>query len=89
MAIAVLSGVVILVFSFLSLVVSCLYYDNLPDSIGFACDTVGRYYYPFFTAWFLGTAAVWFMDEKSQAQPAPAPEQKSPSLAPQKQKRRR
>jgi hypothetical protein len=87
--IVALSGIVILVFSFLSLVVSCLYYDSLSHSIDFACNTVGRYYYPFFTAWFLGTTAVWFMDEKSQPQPAPAPEQKSPSLAPQKPKRRR
>jgi hypothetical protein len=89
--VVVLSGAVILVFSFLSLVVSCLYYNSLSTSIDFACnpDTVGRYAYPFFTAWFLGITALWFMDEKNQPQPVPAPEQKSPSLAPQKPKRRR
>ena len=88
-AIAVLSGVILFVFSFLSLVVSCLFPDSLDGAIGFACDTVGRYYYPFFTAWFLGIVAVWFMDEKNLPQPAFQPEKKSPLLAPPKPKRKR
>lgn len=87
-AIAALSGVILFIFSFLSLVVSCLYSNDLAGAIDFACNTVGRYYYPFFTAWFLGTAAVWFMDEKNPPQPALQPEKKSPLPAPQKPKRK-
>lgn len=86
-ALAVLSGIILFVFSFLSLVVSCLYKDSLAGAIDFACNTVGRYYYPFFTAWFLGTAAIWFTDGKPL--PAPAlPEKKPSPLSPQKPKRR-
>lgn len=88
LALATLSGIIILVFSFLSIVVSCLYYDDLPQCIDFACNTVGRYYYPFFTAWFLGTAAIGFMDEKTPPPPALQPEP-NPSLAPQKLKRKK
>jgi hypothetical protein len=61
--VGVLSGIVLCIFTFLSFVVSCLKQDDLPSAIDFACDVVGRYYYPFFTAWFLGTVALWLMDE--------------------------
>jgi hypothetical protein len=85
--IVVLSGIILFVFSFLSLVVSCLYANNLSDAIDFACNTVGRYYYPFFTAWFLGTAAIWFRLETRQSQPALQPEKKLSLIPGQKPKR--
>lgn len=88
--VAVLSAIILVVFSFLALVVSCLYYDDLQQSIDFAssADTIGRYYYPFFTAWFLGTAAVWFKDETSQPPPALQPAKK-PSLTPSQKPKRK
>jgi len=86
-ALAILSGIILLVFSFLSLVVSCLYESDLGQSIDFACDTVGRYYYPFFTAWFLGTAAIWFKDQTNQSEPALEPERTSSLMPAQKPKR--
>jgi hypothetical protein len=88
-AIAVFSAVSLGVFSFLALVVSCLQKNSLSEAIAFTLNVVGRYYYPFFTAWFLGVAALWFIDEKSAPEPALQPE-KNPSMAPpQKPKRRR
>jgi hypothetical protein len=85
-AILSLSGIILFVFSFLSLVVSCLYAKSLSDAVDFACNTVGRYYYPFFTAWFLGTAAIWF--QTSQSQPALLPEKKATLTPTQKPKRK-
>ncbi|HEY1788440.1 MAG TPA: hypothetical protein VGJ73_09810 [Verrucomicrobiae bacterium] len=70
LVVAILSVVVLAIFTFLAFVVSCLHKDDLQPAIDFACSVVGRYYYPFFTAWFLGTAAIWFLDDK---QPAPEP----------------
>lgn len=70
LVIALLSAVILALFTFLSFVVSCLQKDDLQSAIDFACGIVGRYYYPFFTAWFLGTAALWFMDDRL---PAPGP----------------
>ncbi|HEX3625969.1 MAG TPA: hypothetical protein VH280_11150 [Verrucomicrobiae bacterium] len=67
--IGVLSVVVLVTFTVLSVVVSCLKKDDLPSGIDFACSIVGRYYYPFFTAWFLGTAALWFFEEKQTGAP--------------------
>jgi hypothetical protein len=68
LVIGLLSAVVLVTFTFLSFVVSCLKKDDLQSGIDFACGIVGRYYYPFFTAWFLGTAAIWFMNEKPYSQ---------------------
>lgn len=80
--VGLLSTIVLCLFTFLSFVVACLKKDDLQSAIDFACNVVGRYYYPFFVAWFLGTAALWFTDEKPAAprrvsapplQPAPVP----------------
>jgi hypothetical protein len=68
LAIGLLSAIVLVTFTFLSFVVSCLKKDDLQSGIDFACGIVGRYYYPFFTAWFLGVAALWFMQEKPHPQ---------------------
>ena len=67
LAIGLLSAIILVLFTFLSFVVSCLKKDDLQSGIDFACNVVGRYYYPFFTAWFLGMAAVWFMDDQPPA----------------------
>jgi hypothetical protein len=48
----------------LSLVISCLgkMQASLYELIIFTSGIVGRYYYPFFTACFLGAMAIWFLD---------------------------
>jgi hypothetical protein len=66
--VGVFSAVVLLLFTFLSFVVSCLKKDDLQSAIDFTCGIVGRYYYPFFSAWFLATTAIWFADPKPAAQ---------------------
>lgn len=63
LAIGLLSAVMLVTFTFLSFVVSSLKKDDLQSGIDFACGIVGRYYYPFFTAWFLGATALWFIEE--------------------------
>ncbi|HUA66257.1 MAG TPA: hypothetical protein VME24_10440 [Alphaproteobacteria bacterium] len=80
LVIGLLSGIILILFTFLSFVVACLKKDDLQSGIDFACNVVGRYYYPFFTAWFLGTAAVWFMDDKPTAA-APAEVQPEKTIA--------
>ena len=67
LVIGLLSAIILVLFTFLSFVVSCLKKDDLQSGIDFACNVVGRYYDPFFTAWFLGIAAVWFMNDKPPA----------------------
>lgn len=51
--------------AFLSLAISCLpqMHNDLSEVIEFSGHIVGRYYYPFFTACFLGFMAVWLMEE--------------------------
>jgi hypothetical protein len=52
-------------------------------------DDIGRYCYPFFVAWFLCAAALWFPDESASPQPAAQPERKvAAPLAPKPKKRR-
>lgn len=64
LTVGILSAVVVLLFTFLSFVVSCLKKDDLQSAIDFSCGIVGRYYYPFFLSLFLGTTAIWFADPK-------------------------
>jgi hypothetical protein len=90
LVVALLSAIILVLFTFLSLVVSCLKKDDLQSAIDFACNIVGRYYYPFFTAWFIGTVTLWFMDEKAAA-PPPAgiqPDKSSSVLSPRPKKQR-
>ena len=48
----------------LSLIISCLAQDqaNLNALIDFTGENVGRYFYPFFVAAFLGTMAIWVLE---------------------------
>jgi hypothetical protein len=52
------------VFTVLALVIASLRHmqADVAHVIDFATNVVGRYYYPFLLAWFLGLAAVWFPD---------------------------
>lgn len=54
-------------FLVLSIVISCLnvMQANVQQVITFASDVVGRYYYPFFAACFLGVMAIWLVDRTS------------------------
>lgn len=85
LAAGVLSAVAIFEFTVLSFVISCLpvMQTDLSNVIEFACNVVGRYYYPFFAAWFLGTIALWFPNGPD-SQP-----DKKPALAPAARARRR
>jgi hypothetical protein len=48
--------------------------SDLNEVIGFTGEIVGRYFYPFFVACFLGTMAIWLLDQHS----SPAAIQKLP-----------
>ena len=80
--VGLLSAIVLAIFTFLSFVVSCLHTQNLESAIDFACSVVGRYYYPFYIAWFLGTVAFWLIDDKtpSAVNAIPAKNMSSASL---------
>jgi hypothetical protein len=68
LALLSLSLVILGVFTTLSLVIACLprMQSHLSRVIEFStANQVGRYCYPFFVAWFLATAAVWFDDARS------------------------
>jgi hypothetical protein len=89
MPIAVLSAVIVAVFTILSFVIACLKLDDLSDGIDFACGIVGRYYYPFFTAGFLAIASFWFANGNEPVrQQDLQPEKVASQLAPQNPKRR-
>jgi hypothetical protein len=63
------------VFTVLSLVTACLsnVQSDLSNVIDFSTTAdMGRYCYPFFAAWFLAVAAVWF-DDALFSRPASAP----------------
>lgn len=56
----------------LSFVISCLarMQADVSNVIDFAISVVGRYYYPFFAASFLGVIALWFLDKSPEASPS-------------------
>ena len=79
------SGASLAVFTVLALVIASLnrMQADVANVIDFATNVVGRYYYPFLMAWFLGLVAVWFADHNE-----PAPETKpAPAPAPKKKKK--
>lgn len=57
-----LSGVILVVLVFLSFVIASLsrMQTDLSRVIDMTLNVSGRYYYPFFVAWFLGIVALWF-----------------------------
>jgi hypothetical protein len=65
LALGSLSVVMLGVFSVIAFVIACLprMQGDLANAIEFSTSNeVGRYSYPFFTAWFLAVAAAWFDD---------------------------
>ncbi|MFZ1073489.1 MAG: hypothetical protein WAO21_08660 [Verrucomicrobiia bacterium] len=72
LALGSLAIVILGVLSVLSFVIVCLprMHGNLANVIDFSSSNeVGRYSYPFFAAWFLAAASVWF-DNPQTSQPA-------------------
>jgi len=80
LVLASLTAVMLGVFAILSFVVACLAFSpDLPDKVKLSyvvdysgSSNMGRYFYPFFTAWFLGIVAVWFNNLRPP-QPASLP----------------
>lgn len=84
---ALLAAIVLAMFTFLSFVVACLHTDDLQSAVDFACNVVGRYYYPFFIACFLGMVALWLIEKKTPGitQTVPAENGSAAPLSPGKQ----
>ena len=75
LALGSLTVVIIGVFTVLAFVIACLprMQGDLTNAIEFSTSNeVGRYSYPFFAAWFLAVAAIWFDD------PQPLPSATTP-----------
>jgi hypothetical protein len=84
LALGSLTVVIIGVFSVLAFVIACLPHmqGDLSKAIEFSSSNeVGRYSYPFFAAWFLAVAAIWFNDPQS-SQPSSPPNTPRASAAP-------
>ena len=84
LALGSLTVVIIGVFTVLALVIACLprMQGDLAKAIDFSSSNeVGRYSYPFFAAWFLAVAAIWFDDPQS-SQPSSPPNTPRASAAP-------
>lgn len=88
LALECLSFVMLGVFTILSFAIACLprMQSHVLRMIDFStANQVGRYYYPFFAAWFLAATAVWFDDlDNPKIQPLPQKSRVAPSrpLAP-------
>jgi hypothetical protein len=70
----------------LSLIISSLavMQANVNEVIDFSSEIMGRYFYPFFTACFLGTMAIWLVDsDPAQAAIAKSEESNDPAAVPQ------
>ncbi|HEU6449420.1 MAG TPA: hypothetical protein VFV23_13390 [Verrucomicrobiae bacterium] len=79
-ALVVLLAVIFGELAFLSFVISCLarMQADVAQVIDFGTNVVGRYYYPFFVACFLGTALIWTHQQISVSVSKPAPIEKAP-----------
>lgn len=94
----VLSVVMIAIMAFLTLVLTGVAYikSDTPNTIGYSDVLIvwnqsrdaGRYFYPFFTAWFLAAITLWFVDKKNP-QPVVRPEKSPVEPAALKPKRKR
>lgn len=81
LALGSLTVVMLGVFTVLSFVVACLplMQSDLSNVIDFStANQMGRYYYPFFAAWFLAVVVIWFDDPQASQ---PASHSKSPSAS--------
>lgn len=94
LALGTLTGVIFGVLTVLSFVIACLprMQQDLAKVIEFSSGSdVGRYSYPFFTAWFLAIAASWFRDPRppqppNQPNPPRAGASPTPAARPKKQR---
>ena len=86
----ILSIVTLGIFAILSFVIASLWntQQGFQLVIDQTCTVSGRHFYPFFTALFLGTAALWFANQKDEPEPAAGPEAK-PALTPAPKSKRR
>lgn len=93
-----LCAVMVAIMAFLTLVLGGVAYieSPTPNTIVYSDELIawnstrdiGRYFFPFFTAWFLATITMWFTD-KTAPQQIPEPEKKvAASLAPKSKKQR-
>lgn len=59
----------------LSSIISCLrpMQSSVIEVIGFTSEIVGRYFYPFLTACFLGTMAIWLLENTAKPVPVRKP----------------
>ena len=73
LALVTLAGVIIAQLTILSFSISCLprVQADVANVINYNTntDSVARYYYPFFTACFLGVLSVWFSDISATSTP--------------------
>lgn len=70
LALGSLTAVILGVFTILSFAISCIpiMQGDLSNVIDFSgSNQVGRYYFPFFAAWFLAVAASWFDNPQPQS----------------------
>jgi hypothetical protein len=79
LALGILIAVILGQLLFLSFAISCLarMQADLTEVINFSIGSVGRYFYPFFTACFLGVIFIWITDRSTR--PSPAAPQEKPS----------
>ena len=89
LTLGLLSGVILVVLAFLSFVISSLsrMQADLAKVIDMTLNVSGRYYYPFFVAWFLGIVSLWFPNKSDLPLP-PQLEEKRAGPPPKKPKRR-
>ncbi|MGH8022796.1 MAG: hypothetical protein ACRED1_04395, partial [Limisphaerales bacterium] len=93
---AVLSALIAGIFLFLSFVIASLPHWTVSQFVDMTCNVTGRHFYPFFVAYFLGIATIWFSEDTVQppaaaprAQPGLEPLKQAREVSPQKSKRRR
>jgi hypothetical protein len=86
-----LSLAILGIFAFLPFVISCLCYTEsyTPNTVSLAYGfayyenvEMGRYFYPFLTAWFLGIAYVWFANDRISPSPKGESSKKEPVQKP-------
>jgi hypothetical protein len=91
MALSCLSLAILAMMAFLPFVITCLCHtqsdtphsaDLTPGFRYYENNQMGRYLYPLFTAWFLGTAYVWFANDRIPSPPKDQALKKAPAQKP-------